>query len=57
MRARAARAGGTPAISATSRIARSRSFRDFRVLHYREGKFFESGEEAYRAGLFGQKVK
>lgn len=32
-------------------------FRDFRVLHYREGKFFESGEEAYRAGLFGQKVR
>ncbi|MBI2985494.1 MAG: class I SAM-dependent methyltransferase [Deltaproteobacteria bacterium] len=32
-------------------------FRDFRVLYYREGKFVESGQEAYRAGLFGQKVK
>lgn len=32
-------------------------FRDFRLLHYREGKFYESGEEAYRAGLFGQKVR
>jgi 2-polyprenyl-3-methyl-5-hydroxy-6-metoxy-1,4-benzoquinol methylase len=32
-------------------------FRDFRALHYREGKFYESGEEAYRAGLFGQKVR
>lgn len=30
--------------------------RDFRVLYYREGKFAESGREAYRAGLFGQKV-
>ena len=32
-------------------------FRDFRVLYYREGKFIESGQEAYRAGLFGQKVR
>lgn len=32
-------------------------FRDFRVLYYREGKFAESGREAYRAGFFGQKVK
>ncbi|HBA38874.1 MAG TPA: hypothetical protein DCZ05_03780 [Deltaproteobacteria bacterium] len=32
-------------------------FRDFRILYYREGKFFESGQEAYRAGLFGQKVR
>jgi SAM-dependent methyltransferase len=32
-------------------------FRDFRVLYYREGMFFESGEDAYRAGLFGQKVR
>jgi len=32
-------------------------FRDFRVLYYREGKFFESGQDAYRAGLFGQKVR
>ena len=31
--------------------------RDFRVLYYREGKFVESGQEAYRAGLFGQKVR
>jgi len=32
-------------------------FRDFRILCYREGKFAEGGEEAYRAGLFGQKVR
>ncbi len=32
-------------------------FREFRVLHYREGKFVEGGKEAYRAGLFGQRVK
>lgn len=32
-------------------------FRDFRVLYYREGIFVESGEEAYRAGLFAQKTK
>lgn len=32
-------------------------FRDFRILYYREGKFIESGEEAYRAGLFGQKAR
>ncbi len=32
-------------------------FRDFRILCYREGRFSESGQEAYRAGLFGQKVR
>jgi tellurite methyltransferase len=30
-------------------------FRDFRVLYYREGKFPESGESAFRAGLLAQK--
>ncbi len=32
-------------------------FRDFRILSYREGKFSEGGKDAYRAGLFGQKVR
>jgi tellurite methyltransferase len=32
-------------------------FADFRILYYREGKFAEAGKEAYRAGLFGQKVR
>ena len=32
-------------------------FRDFRVLYYREGQFVEQGNAAYRAGLFGQKVR
>jgi 2-polyprenyl-3-methyl-5-hydroxy-6-metoxy-1,4-benzoquinol methylase len=32
-------------------------FSDFRVLYYREGKFLKGGKEAYRAGLFGQKVQ
>lgn len=32
-------------------------FRDFRILHYREGKFAEGGKEAYRASLFGQRVR
>ncbi|HEV8341467.1 MAG TPA: methyltransferase domain-containing protein [Candidatus Binatia bacterium] len=32
-------------------------FRDFRVLYYREGRFSEDGREAYKAGLFGQKVR
>jgi 2-polyprenyl-3-methyl-5-hydroxy-6-metoxy-1,4-benzoquinol methylase len=32
-------------------------FRDFRVLYYCERKFAEGGKEAYRAGLFGQKVR
>jgi 2-polyprenyl-3-methyl-5-hydroxy-6-metoxy-1,4-benzoquinol methylase len=31
-------------------------FRDFRVLYYREGKTTDGGKEAYRAGLFAQKV-
>jgi SAM-dependent methyltransferase len=30
-------------------------FRDFRVLCYREGEFFEQGTRAFRAGLFAQK--
>lgn len=32
-------------------------FCDFRVFYYREGKFTEAGKDAFRAGLFGQKVK
>jgi tellurite methyltransferase len=32
-------------------------FRDFRVLYYREGKFVEQGNAAYRAGLFAQKAR
>ena len=31
-------------------------FRDFRVLCYREGQFFEAGEPAFRAGIFAQKI-
>lgn len=31
-------------------------FRDFRVLFYREGKFAGAGQEAFRAGIFAQKV-
>jgi len=30
-------------------------FRGLRVLYYREGKFTEGGQEAYRAGIFAQK--
>jgi 2-polyprenyl-3-methyl-5-hydroxy-6-metoxy-1,4-benzoquinol methylase len=30
-------------------------FRDFRVLYYREGKFSQSGEGAFRAGLLAKK--
>jgi len=30
-------------------------FRDFRVLHYREGKFADGAGEAYKAGLLAQK--
>jgi 2-polyprenyl-3-methyl-5-hydroxy-6-metoxy-1,4-benzoquinol methylase len=30
-------------------------FRDFRVLYYREGKFLQSGEGEFRAGLLAQK--
>jgi tellurite methyltransferase len=33
------------------------SFRDCRVLCYREGKFTDGGEPAFRAGIFAQKVK
>ena len=32
-------------------------FRDFRILCYREGKVVEGGQEAFRAGLLGQKVR
>ena len=32
-------------------------FRDFRVLYYREGKFVEQGQAAFRAGIFAQKVR
>ena len=31
-------------------------FRDFRVLYYREGKFSDGGEPAYRAGILAQKI-
>ncbi len=31
-------------------------FRDFRVLRYREGKFSDNGEAAFRAGIFAQKT-
>jgi len=31
-------------------------FSGVRMLYYREGKFTEGDQEAYRAGLFGQKV-
>jgi len=32
-------------------------FRDFRVLYYREGKFSQSGESAFRAALLAQKAR
>ena len=32
-------------------------FRDFRVLYYREGKFADGGEPAFRAGIFAQRIK
>jgi tellurite methyltransferase len=32
-------------------------FRDFRVLYYREVKMIEGAKEAYRAGLFAQKLR
>jgi hypothetical protein len=32
------------------------AFRDFRVLYYREGKFSEGGDAAYRAGILAQKI-
>jgi len=31
-------------------------FRDFRVLYYREGKFADGGDGAYKAGLLAQKT-
>jgi tellurite methyltransferase len=33
-----------------------RSFREFRVLYYREGKIVERGSVAFRAGLLAQKL-
>jgi tellurite methyltransferase len=32
-------------------------FRSFRVLSYREGKYTDTGEEAFRAGIFAQKIR
>jgi tellurite methyltransferase len=32
-------------------------FRDFRVLYYREGRFLQSGKNAFLAGLLAQKKK
>ena len=32
-------------------------FRSFRVLCYREGKYTETGEAAFRAGIFAQKIR
>lgn len=32
-------------------------FSDFRIFYYREGKFSEGGKEAYRAGLYGEKIQ
>ena len=31
-------------------------FREFRILCYREGKFSDDGEAAYRAGIFAQRI-
>jgi len=31
-------------------------FRDFRVLLYREGKFVDSAQTSFRAGIFAQKI-
>jgi hypothetical protein len=31
-------------------------FRDFRVLYYREGKFADGGDGAYKAGLLAEKT-
>jgi tellurite methyltransferase len=33
------------------------SFRDFRVLHYREGSIISNGERSFRGGIFAQKVR
>jgi len=32
-------------------------FRSFRVLRYREGKYTDTGEAAFRAGIFAQKIR
>ena len=32
-------------------------FRSFRVLCYREGKYTDTGEAAFRAGIFAQKIR
>jgi tellurite methyltransferase len=31
-------------------------FRDFRVLYYREGKYIDAGQPAFRAGIFADKT-
>ena len=33
------------------------SFRDFRVLYYREGSIISDGERSFRAGIFAQKLR
>jgi 2-polyprenyl-3-methyl-5-hydroxy-6-metoxy-1,4-benzoquinol methylase len=33
------------------------SFRDFRVLYYREGSIISNSERSFRAGIFAQKVR
>jgi 2-polyprenyl-3-methyl-5-hydroxy-6-metoxy-1,4-benzoquinol methylase len=33
------------------------SFRDLRVLYYREGRIISNGESSFRAGIFAQKVR
>lgn len=33
------------------------SFRDFRVLYYREGRIISNGERSFRAGIFAQKMR
>jgi hypothetical protein len=32
-------------------------FRDFHVLYYREGKFSDSGEASFRAGILAQRTR
>ena len=32
------------------------AFADFRILWYREGRFSDGGDPAFRAGIFAQKV-
>jgi hypothetical protein len=33
------------------------SFRDFRVLYYREGKIINNDDPSFRAGIFAQKIR